>query len=110
MQKGITFVGLDVHSKRIAIAQLPPGSGDVTSWDIANEPKAIRRTFKRLVADAYELRCCYEAGPCGFEVHRLLTSMGIACDVVAPGLIPVKTGTGSRRTGAGERSAVAPEE
>ena len=34
------------------------------------------------------LRSCYEAGPGGYDLYRLLTSMGVACDVVAPSLIP----------------------
>ena len=34
---------------------------------------------------------CYEAGPCGYEVYRLLTAVGQDClVVVAPSLIPKK--------------------
>jgi transposase len=36
--------------------------------------------------------CCYEAGPCGFELHRALTAKGIPCDVIAPALIPRRPG------------------
>ena len=35
---------------------------------------------------------CYEAGPGGFVLWRLLTRIGVACDVVAPSLIPVCAG------------------
>jgi len=31
---------------------------------------------------------CYEAGPTGFGLYRLLRCMGVACEVVAPSLIP----------------------
>lgn len=92
MQKVTTHVGLDVHSERIVFATLEGASREPTIRDIPNDPKVIRRTFKRLVAEAYDLRCCYEAGPCGFELFRQLTSMGIACEVIAPSLIPVKAG------------------
>jgi transposase len=92
MEKVTTHVGLDVHAERIVIASLVGQAREPTVSDIPNEEKAIRRTFKRLVRDAYDLRCCYEAGPCGFAVHRQLTAMGIACDVVAPSLIPVRSG------------------
>ncbi len=92
MQKVITHVGLDVHAERIVIASLVGQSREPVVWDIANDEKAIRRTFQRLAKEAYELRCCYEAGPCGFELHRQLSNMGIACEVVAPSLIPVRTG------------------
>ena len=35
---------------------------------------------------------CYEAGPCGYGLHRQLTELGYDCIVVAPSLIPVKAG------------------
>ena len=35
---------------------------------------------------------CYEAGPCGYGVHRQLISLGHRCDVVAPSLIPTRPG------------------
>ncbi len=38
------------------------------------------------------MRVCYEAGPTGYEVQRLLASMGVACVVVAPPLIPKQPG------------------
>lgn len=92
MQKVITHVGMDVHAERIVLASLEGSAREPTVRDIPNDPKVIRRTFQRLPASAYELRCCYEAGPCGYEVFRQLDAMGIACEVVAPALIPVKAG------------------
>lgn len=92
MQKVTTHVGLDVHSERIVIATLQGQAREPEVRDIPNDPKVIRRTFRRLARQAYELRCCYEAGPCGFELHRLLTAMGMTCEVVAPSLIPVRSG------------------
>ena len=47
----------------------------------------MRRLVGRF-ADRSLLRCCYEAGPGGYELYRLLASMGVACDVAAPSLIP----------------------
>src|SRR5512137_533913 len=92
MEKVTTWAGLDVHAERIVIATLTGQEREPEVRDIPNDAKVIRRTFQRLMAGAYELRCCYEAGPCGFELHRQLTSMGIACEVIAPSLIPVKAG------------------
>lgn len=92
MEKVITHVGLDVHAERIVIASLVGQAKEPVVRDIPNEPKIVRRALQRLASEAYELRCCYEAGPCGFEVHRQLTAMGIACDVIAPSLIPVRSG------------------
>jgi transposase len=34
----------------------------------------------------------YEAGPCGYGLNRYLTGKGLACQVVAPSLIPRKAG------------------
>jgi transposase len=92
MEKVTTHVGLDVHAERIVIASLVGQAKGPTIWDIPNDEKVIRRTFQRLANGSHELRCCYEAGPCGFELHRQLTAMGIGCEVVAPSLIPVRAG------------------
>lgn len=92
MEKITTHVGVDVHAERIVIAALTGQTREAEVWDIPNDPKVIRRTFQRLTEAAYEMRCCYEAGPCGFELHRQLTGMGITCEVVAPSLIPVRSG------------------
>jgi hypothetical protein len=58
---------------------------------IPNCPDAIRRTIKKL-ENGNKLYVCYEAGPCGYGLYWQLTEMDIECDVVAPTLIPVKTG------------------
>ena len=58
---------------------------------IPNRPDAVRRLVKRL-GDKQGLRVCYEAGPCGYVLHKQLTSLGVACDVVAPTLVPKRPG------------------
>jgi transposase len=35
---------------------------------------------------------CYEAGPGGYQLARLLIGLGVACDVIAPSLIPIRAG------------------
>jgi transposase len=90
----ITFVGMDAHKKAINVAMLLPGTKQPVEWQVANEPAAIRRLAKKLVREAPgEVRCCYEAGPCGYVLQRELEAVdGIICEVVAPSLIPVKPG------------------
>ena len=56
----------------------------------------MRRLVGRF-ADRALLRACYEAGPGGYDLYRLLSSMGVACEVVAPSLIP-KGGSGKVKT------------
>ena len=90
---GITFVGLDAHKNSISVAILPAGRGRVVEWQVANEPAAVRRLARKLEREAPgEVRCCYEAGPCGYALPRQLQAAGVICEVVAPSLIPVKPG------------------
>ena len=52
----------------------------------------IERTIKRL-ADRYErLHVCFEAGPTGYGLYRQIHALGHDCMVVAPALIPKRSG------------------
>jgi transposase len=85
------FVGLDVHAATIAVAVAEP-EGEVRSLGtIPNDPDAVRRLMKRL-GPTDQLRACYEAGPCGYTLYWQLARLGVACQVVAPTLVPVKPG------------------
>ena len=86
------FVALDVHKLSIVAATLAPsGGGQPEVTRIETTEKAIRRFIKSL-GGPEGLAVCYEAGPGGFALWRLLTGMGVACDVVAPSLVPVRAG------------------
>ena len=52
---------------------------------------AIRRFIDKQGGPA-GLSVCYEAGPGGFALWRLLRGLGVACDIVAPSLVPVRAG------------------
>jgi len=93
MQDSI-FVGLDVHKATIsvAVAQGERG-GEVRHWGtVPHRADHVRKLVEKLAAGGGRLLFCYEAGPCGYGLHRQLVEMGHDCIVVAPSLIPVKTG------------------
>ena len=39
-----------------------------------------------------DLRVCYEAGPTGYALYWQLTQLGVQCEVIAPSLVPMKSG------------------
>ncbi len=89
--KKLRFVGLDVHAQTIAVA-VAEVDGEVRSLGtIPNRLEPIRRLFKKLGPPEH-LRACYEAGPCGYVLYWQLAQLRVKCDVVAPTLVPVKTG------------------
>jgi transposase len=94
MNEPSTFVGLDVHKATIVVAMLLPGQREPIEWRIAHEPAAVRRLVKKLEREGNGVvRCCYEAGPCGYALQRQLQKFGIDCQVIAPSLIPIKPGS-----------------
>lgn len=88
------FIGLDVHKTTISVAIADGERGDdVRHWGtIQNRANQVRRLAEKLGGDGRRLQFCYEAGPCGYGLHRQLTELGHDCMVVAPSLIPIKTG------------------
>jgi len=83
----LIHLGMDTSVKEIVVAVLRPGQEIPAVDRIRNDEEPVRRLIGRF-PDRRLLSACYEAGPGGYELHRLLTSMGVACDVVAPSLIP----------------------
>ena len=79
----LTHIGLDVHKETIAVAVLRPDTVECDERVIPNTPEAVRRLLSRY-PDPSQLSTCYEAGPTGYDTHRLITSLGILCDVIAP--------------------------
>ena len=86
-----TWVGLDVHRDSITSAVLSPQSETpvVDRW-FHDEP-CVRR-FVSGLGNPAQVRLCYEAGPTGYDLARLLKRIGVATEVIAPFLIPVTPG------------------
>jgi len=91
MSQPIRFVGLDVHSKSIAIAV---ASERDDSEFVSNIPNDLTRLLKVLdrLGPRDTLHCAYEAGPTGYGLQRALSKAGIVCEVIAPSRMPKAPG------------------
>ena len=94
MSKNITFVGLDVHKDSISVALADEGRDEDVRYygKIDGDLESLHKTVRKLVSTGATLHFVYEAGPCGYEIYRSLTKQGFECVVVAPSLIPKKSG------------------
>jgi transposase len=86
------FIGIDVAKLRNAVAIADAGrDGEVRFYgEVDASPDSMRRLAAKLAGKYQRLHFCYEAGPTGYGLHRLLTGLGHSCIVVAPSLIPRK--------------------
>jgi transposase len=79
------FVGLDVHKESIAVAIAYRGRQPAKYLgEVKHSPAAVAKLVRRLSEDGEIFLFCYEAGPCGYGLHRQLLEMGHDCEVVAP--------------------------
>ena len=81
---GPTYLGLDVHKDTISVAILAPDRESLEVDPIPHDEASVRRLVGRL-GDPRWLRACYEAGPTGYELARLLDRLEVCCQVIAPG-------------------------
>lgn len=88
------YIGLDVHADTIAVGIAEDGrNGELRFYgNITNNADALLRLSKKLSDKGQKLEFCYEAGPCGYGIHRYLTKLGHECAVVSPAMIPRKAG------------------
>ena len=90
------MLGLDVHKATVCVALAESGrDGEVRQIGVfENRSELLVKLAARLSKGGRRLSFCYEAGPCGYGLHRLLTGCRHDCVVVAPSLIPVKAAIG----------------
>jgi transposase len=86
-----TIIAFDQHAATTVAAVLLPGQRTPALHSLTSDSPTILRFVRRLRRQG-PVTCCYEAGPCGFELQRALSAQGMACDVIAPALIPRRAG------------------
>ena len=91
MAKSTTIIAFDQHAATTMAAVLVPGQRTPALHPLTSDSPTILRFVERLHRQR-PVQCCYEAGPCGFELQRALTAHHIPCDVIAPSLIPRRPG------------------
>ena len=89
-----TFVGLDVHKTTVSVGVAEGRRGGEVRHlgTFENRVDVLKKMAERLARGGRRLNFCYEAGPCGYGLYRLLRGLGHDCIVVAPSLIPMKAG------------------
>ncbi len=92
MTERTRFVGLDAHARTIAVAVAEESGAPGEHGVIPNDPSSVRRLVGRLAGPGVRLAACYEAGPTGYALHRQLQGLGVECMVVAPSLVPTRSG------------------
>jgi hypothetical protein len=92
--KELLYVGFDVHAQTVSIALAEQG-GEVRNYGSVSSCLSTLGKTMCCIRNAHpgaELRVCYEAGPTGFVVARRFAQLGIDCTVLAPSLIPNRSG------------------
>ena len=88
----IVWVGMDTDAKRNHVAVYRNRDERPTEFETGMDRQGIQRLIERLKQEKAEVRCVYEAGPCGYELYRQLREAGMKCEVIAPALTPRKPG------------------
>lgn len=90
--KKIAYIGVDYHLHSLSIAVILDGEKKFYEFiRLRNTDKVISKYMKKL-SSKFEIKACYEASCNGYTFQRKMGSWGYHCDVIAPSLIPKKSG------------------
>jgi transposase len=91
--KKIVYVGLDVDDTAFHGSGLVLETGEFYEFKCKPDNGVLRKKLNSLFGDRYTIHLCYEACYFGYSLFRFLNKSGIHCDIIAPSLIPTKTGS-----------------
>jgi transposase len=87
------WVGMDDHAETIVVAIVRNEEpSPMAQFTISNDERGHKQLIKQIGQLGGEVRCVYEAGPCGYELQRRLGKARIPCEVAAPSLTPRRPG------------------
>jgi len=87
------WIGIDDHADKWTIAHLEGTAEKPTNeFELVPNEQGYRKLIGFLKGLDGEVRVCYEAGPCGYDLYRRLKKAGLKCEVAAPSLTPTKPG------------------
>ena len=75
-----TFVGLDVHARKIAAVALDAMTGEVRSATFGYDAAAVADWVRSVDPAA---KCVYESGVTGFDLQKRLAALGVDCVIGA---------------------------
>src|SRR6266446_152757 len=80
-QHNRAFVGIDTSKLRNAVAVAEEGRGGEVRYlgEIDTAEAATRKLVAKLAAKYRQLTFCYEAGPTGYGLYRLIRKLGHDC-------------------------------
>ena len=87
-------IGIDVAKLKNAVAVAETGRDGEIHYlgESENAPDSVAKLIRKL-ASRYETRhACYKAGPTDYGLYRQILALGHECIVVAPSLIPRRSG------------------
>ena len=93
IERDVFWVGFDDHADKVVAAVLVNNEERIHErFEVVPDEKGLRQLIKKLKGYEGEVRCIYEAGPCGFVLQRRLVKEGILCSIAAPSLTPRQAG------------------
>ena len=82
------FIGMDVYKEKIVVVGLPGEESHSVlreEFNGGNLPRLVK--WMKALAASWQLKSCYEAGPCSYGLMLAMANPGISCRVVGPSLV-----------------------